>query len=328
MITRRTFSSALAAGLAAPALVRPAQASPETVAGAARGLAQLHSIQVQRGDAVIVAEAPRGPGLDRLANIKSCSKSVVGLLLGAAIARGEIAAVGARLGEVAPGLIPADATAGVAEITMEHLVTLRAGLESTSGSRYGGWIGSGNWVAAALRRPMIDRPGGRMIYSTGTTHVLGAALATATGRSLLDQARGRLAAGLGIEIAPWVRDPQGYYLGGNEMSMTPRAMLRVAALMRDGGRHAGSAVVPADWIAASLLPRTRSPFSGLEYGYGWFLSPSGYVIARGYGGQVIAAHPQRGLAVAITSDPTRPARSQGHFGDLMALLDGPILALG
>jgi hypothetical protein len=31
--------------------------------------------------------------------------------------------------------------------------------------------------------------------------------------------------------------------------------------------------------------------------------------------------------VAITSDPTRPARSQGYFGDLMQLLDEPILAL-
>lgn len=105
-------------------------------------------------------------------------------------------------------------------------------------------------------------------------------------------------------------------------------MLRVAVLMRDGGRFDGAQIVPGDWIAASLAPRTRSPFSGLDYGYGWFLSASGYVVARGYGGQVIAAHPARGLAVAITSDPTRPARSQGHFGDLMALLDGPVLALG
>lgn len=221
MISRRSFSTVLAAGLAAPALVRPARAAPGDVAAAARALGQLHSIQVQRGEAAVVAEAPRGPGLDRLANIKSCSKSVVGLLLGAAIARGEIAAVGARLGEVAPRLIPADATDGVADITMEDLVTLRAGLEGTSGANYGRWIGSANWVAAALRRPMIDRPGGRMIYSTGTTHVLGAALATAAGRSLLDQARSRLGSGLGIDIAPWARDPQGFYLGGNEMSMTP-----------------------------------------------------------------------------------------------------------
>ena len=33
----------------------------------------------------------------------------------------------------------------------------------------------------------------------------------------------------------------------------------------------------------------------------------------------------RDLAVAITSDPNQPARSDGHFGALMRLLDGPIL---
>lgn len=65
----------------------------------------------------------------------------------------------------------------------------------------------------------------------------------------------------------------------------------------------------------------------MAYGYGWFLTDSGYVLARGYGGQVIAAHPERDLAVAITSDPTRPARSEGYFGEIMDLLEGPVLAV-
>ncbi|HEU0162021.1 MAG TPA: hypothetical protein VFQ69_06430, partial [Rhizomicrobium sp.] len=85
--------------------------------------------------------------------------------------------------------------------------------------------------------------------------------------------------------------------------------------------------IPESWIAASVTPRTRSPFSGLAYGYGWFLSDSGWVIARGYGGQIIAAHPAKRLAVAITSDPAQPARSEGYFGVLMNLLEGPVLAL-
>ena len=36
---------------------------------------------------------------------------------------------------------------------------------------------------------------------------------------------------------------------------------------------------------------------------------------------------ERDLAVAITSDPNRPARSEGYFGALMDLLDGPVLSL-
>ena len=102
----------------------------------------------------------------------------------------------------------------------------------------------------------------------------------------------------------------------------------VAVAMRDGGRYDGAQVLPADWVDASQEVRTRSRWSGLGYGYGWFPSDSGWILGRGYGGQVIAAHPERDLAVAITSDPTRPARSGGYFGDLMGLLDGPIIALG
>ena len=324
MTRRRTFIFTACAALSAPWVVR---AQSDDLRSAMQALPQLHSLQIRRGDGIVFAEAPRGPGLDRFANIKSCSKSIVALLLGVAVDRGEIPAVTATLDEVAPSLLPANATEGVADITMEDLVTLRAGLERTSGANYGGWISSGNWLADAMTRPIVAAPGTRMLYSTGSTHILGAALAQATGQSLLTQARDRLGAPLDIEIPPWTRDPQGYYLGGNEMALRPRDMLKIATLLREGGRFAGEQVVPRDWIAASTEPRARSPWSGLSYGYGWFLSPSGYVLGRGYGGQIIAAHPGRDLAVAITSDPTLPARSDGYFGALMRLLDGPVMVV-
>ncbi len=326
---RRQFlarAGAATALLSAPVSLR-AQESLSDLSTRVAGLDQLHSLQVQRGNDTVFAEAPRGGGLDRLANIKSCSKSLVGLLLGDAIASGAISSVDAPLSTVAPRLIPSGADPRVAEITMGDLVSLRAGLEATSGANYGGWVASSNWVANALSREMVADPGGRMIYSTGSTHILGAALSEATGDSLLTQARRTLGQPLGIDIPPWTRDPQGYYMGGNEMALTPRAMLRIAIMMRDGGTFEGREVIPERWITASTTPRTRSPWSGLSYGYGWFLTDSGYILARGYGGQIIAAHPQRRLAVALTSAPLRPARSGGYFDDIMGLLNGPILAL-
>lgn len=324
--SRRQFTFACAAALACPGILR-AQSPVDALRNTALALPQLHAILVQRGSDLLLAEAPRGRGLDRAANIKSCSKSLLALLLGTAIGRGEIASLDSRLADVAPNLIPEDATEGVADLTMNHLVTLRAGLQGTSGANYGAWVASRNWVAYALRQPRLAQNGGRMIYSTGTTHVLGAALVTASGQTLRDLARDRLGGPLGIDIPDWTRDPQGFHFGGNEMALTPRAMLRVALLMRDGGRIDGAQVIASDWIAASQQPQTRSPFSGLGYGLGWFLSPSGWTLARGYGGQIIAAHPSAHIAVAITSDPTQPARSEGYFGTLMDLLDGPILAL-
>lgn len=326
-LSRRSLTLGLAAALASPAPRLRAQSPADALRDAALALPQLHAILVQHDANLLLAEAPRGRGLDRVANIKSCSKSLLALLLGTAITRGEIPSLDSRLGDVAPALIPSDATEGVADLTMNHLVTLRAGLQGTSGGNYGAWVSSRNWVAHALRQPRLAPNGGRMIYSTGTTHILGAALVTATGQSLHALARDRLGTPLGIDIPNWTRDPQGFHFGGNEMALTPRAMLRVATLMRDGGSVDGIQVIAPDWIAASQQAQTRSPFSGLGYGLGWFLSDTGWTLARGYGGQIIAAHPAARLAVAITSDPTQPARSEGYFGTLMNLLDGPILAL-
>src|SRR3954471_20325385 len=117
MISRRAFSAALVAGMVLP----PAAfgQTVDTIRRAIRGMGQLHALMIQRGDNVILAEAPRGPGLDRPANIKSGSKSIVALLLGTALERKEIPRIGASLHQVAPRLIPANATPGAAAITME-----------------------------------------------------------------------------------------------------------------------------------------------------------------------------------------------------------------
>lgn len=167
-----------------------------------------------------------------------------------------------------------------------------------------------------------------MLYSTGSFHVLGAVLSEVSGKSLLSLTRKRLGTPLGIEVPAWTRDPQGRYLGGNEMALTRDGMIRFGEMYRQSGVFAGKQVLSAEWVEGSFEPRTRSPFSGLHYGYGWFLGRSNgvrYALARGYGGQLICIVPELSLTIAITSDPTRPARSAGYFGDLMALIDQHIL---
>ena len=93
MLSRRRFGLTAAATVFLPSVARARFGDLES---AAQSLPQLHSLQVMRGNDIVFAEAPRGPGLNRPANIKSCSKSIVALLLGASIDRGEIASVTGR----------------------------------------------------------------------------------------------------------------------------------------------------------------------------------------------------------------------------------------
>ena len=328
-LTRRSALTGLAALSAAAALPARGQSAAYSAAlDRGRSLDQFHAMVIVEDGEVALAEAVRGPSVETPVNVKSVSKSVVAALTGILIGEGALPGIDARLGDVAPGLIPSGAEDGVADITLEDLVTMRAGLERTSGENYGGWVSSGNWVADALSRPMVAEPGGRFLYSTGSFHILGAVLSEVSGESLLDLARTRLGAPLSIEIPPWTRDPAGPYMGGNNMALSPLAMARFGETYRNDGTWDGTRVIPEDWVSRSLDPRTRSPFSGDSYGYGWFLSQAAgtpVAYARGYGGQMIYVLPEARLTVAITSDPNRPARSRGYAGDLFRLLEETVL---
>lgn len=317
-LTRRT-ALALTAAAALPFRAAAQGAEPfAAAADRARGLDQLHGLVIAIDGQPRLAEAFRGPALNRVVNVKSVSKTLVAAIAGAAIDRGAIPGVEARLGDLAPRLIPAGADPRVRGLTVADLLTMQAGLEGTSGPRYGEWVASRNWVAHALTRPMLREPGAGMIYSTGTFHVLGAALTVATGQSLLALARDWIGAPLGIQIAPWTRDAQGYYMGGNNMGLSPLGLLAFGEAFRTG-----EGVVSRDWIRQSWTPRTRSPFSGDDYGYGWFLAEAGghpIRYARGYGGQMVYVLPSLRMTVVVTSDDSRPARSDGHVGDLRRLL--------
>ena len=325
---RRVFLTSAMATLAAPALAQMDLWSD--VASTARGFDQCRTLTVRQSGRTVLSEVFRGPSIGRAVPIKSVSKTIVAALTGAAVDRGEIPSMQATLEALAPRLIPAAADARVADLTVENLITMQAGLERTSGANYGGWVSSANWVSDALSRPVVAPPGSRMLYSTGSFHVLGAVLTEVSGLSLLRLTQERLGVPLGIEVPAWTRDPQGRYLGGNEMSLTPEAMVRFGEMYRLGGRFGGAQVLSEDRVNESFVQRTRSQFSGLGYGYGWFLGRGAgvsYALARGYGGQIICVAPDVELTLAVTSDPTQPARSGGYFGDLQRLIERQILPL-
>jgi len=325
-ISRRTFLSGTAVLLTSP--LSAGTIRWQAVLNRARGFDQCHAIAIVQDGKQVLSEVFRGPAIDKVVPIKSVSKTIVAALTGAAIDRGEISGVDASLGEIVPALIPSKADPKVANITVGNLLTMQAGLERTSGQNYGAWVNSRDWVVDALSRPMVAEPGTRMLYSTGSSHIMGAVLSKVSNKSLLTLARDRLGKPLDIKIPSWTRDPQGRYLGGNEMALTLQGMISFGELYNNGGRVGGHQVLSEAWVNQSLVPVTRSLFSGLEYGYGWFLGESSgikYALARGYGGQVICMVPEFKLTVAITSDPTRLARSGGYFGDLLQLIEDEII---
>ncbi len=290
----------------------------------AAALPRLTSVVVlQDGETVY----ERGP-VARPANIKSASKTVVSALVGIAIDKGVLESADQKIAPLLKASLPADPDPRLNDITIGDLLTMRAGLERTSGANYGSWVQSRDWVRNALARPFVDEPGGRMLYSTGSTHLLSAVLTKAAGRPTLELAREWLADPLGIKIPSWDRDPQGIYFGGNNMAMTPRAMAAFGELYRNGGMADGRRIVSKAWIDASWTPVTESFFTGHGYGYGWFatnLAGQDVRYAWGHAGQFIFVVPSARLTVAMTSAAEGYKRGSDHVEKLHALMADVII---
>ena len=304
----------------------PANAGSSYLAPAmarAQGLTRLNSLIVSRNGAVLAERAFRGPGLDVPVNVKSVSKSVISALVGIAIDRGVLNGPDQAIAGLVPDRLPRTPDPRVRKITLDHLLSMRSGLDRTSGRNYGRWVQSRDWVRHVLSRDFADEPGGQMLYSTGNTHVLSAILTRAVGRTTLDLMQDWLGGPLGIQVQAWQRDPQGIYFGGNNMLLSPRALLRFGELYRNGGIFRGQRVLAESWISESWKPRTRSPFSGDEYGLGWFIATvcgESVYYARGFGGQFVYVSPALALTVVITSDPTINTRVDGYREDLKTLV--------
>jgi CubicO group peptidase (beta-lactamase class C family) len=316
---------AVAARSRAPAAEKPIATALAQIVDHAAALDPLKTAIVAQHGETLVERGYRGNSLAAPTNIKSVSKAIVSALVGIAIDKRVLEGTQQKIAPLFADELPARPDPRLAQITIGHLLSMQAGLQRTSGANYGRWVASGNWVRTALAQPFVDEPGGQMLYSTGCTHLLSAILTRLSGRSTLQLARDWLGPLEDFSIGAWERDPQGIYLGGNQMAMSPRSLLAFGELYRSRGRTAaGRPLISPTWIELSWTVRTHSRFTGDGYGYGWFHRRAGahaVHYAYGYGGQMLYIVPSLGLTVVMTSDESNPAARSGYRNELHRLLD-------
>jgi CubicO group peptidase (beta-lactamase class C family) len=292
--------------------------------GAMRGV---RTLEVWTAEERILARRFRGAGAGPH-DVKSASKSVLSALVGIALERRLLSGLDAPLAELLPEAAATVEDPGKRAITLRHLLTMTAGLESTSGEGYGRWVAQRDWVRAALARPLVAPPGSRFEYSTGATHLIAAALARAAGRDLLAWAREVLFDPLGMSVAAWGRDPSGLRFGGNSFSLAPGELAALGRLYLARGRWGGERLLPEAWIEESTRPTAEGwPERYGAYGYLWWLPPfereRGAFLAAGYGGQFLLVAPASGAVVVVTS--THEGKGAAWDRELLALLERELL---
>jgi CubicO group peptidase (beta-lactamase class C family) len=307
--------------------VQPIRFDSAVSAGAR--LPRLHSLLVSHRGILVLEKYYNGIRPTKLANIKSASKTVLSALVGIAIERGHIPSVKQPIQAYFTYVLAADKDVRKRSITVEDLLTMRSGLQTTSNRNYGAWVLSSNWVRHALTRPLVNSPGTRMEYSTGNTHLLSAILTKATRSNTWKFAQEVLAKPMGFSLPAWPTDPQGIYFGGNDMLMTPRQMLTFGEMYLNRGRINNQQIVPSQWVEASLVARTPSPREyGRSYGYGWWIRDLGgheTYYAWGYGGQFIFLVPDLQLVVVTTSSSTPGSERREHLQAIYQLVEEQII---
>jgi CubicO group peptidase (beta-lactamase class C family) len=130
---------------------------------------------------LIVERYFNGARPTRPANIKSASKSVISALVGIAIERGLIAGVRQPIGPFFRDQLGREPDPRKSQISIENLLTMQSGLESTSNRNYG--AGRAHTGAPHAPRSRSRRARYDDAVRTGT-HLLSAILTTVSGRSV------------------------------------------------------------------------------------------------------------------------------------------------
>jgi len=287
-------------------------------------LPNLHAVVVARAGTLVLERYLDGPderwgerlgtvafGPEVKHDLRSISKSIVGLLYGIALAEGRVPALEEPLVDHFP--YP-DLAADPARrrMTVAHALSMTLGTEWDESLPYTDPRNSEIAMEMApdryrfvLERPLVAEPGSRWVYNGGTTALLAHLIAEGTGTPLHDYAREKLFAPLGISDTEWVRGSNGEPAAASGLRMRPRDLARIGQLVLDGGRWGERQVVPAEWLGVSFEPRAPS-VEELAYGYQWWLWPRErradgrrWMAAFGNGGQRLTIMPHLGLVVVV-----------------------------
>lgn len=303
------------------------------IARQAGSLPNLHGVVAARGGRIFFERYLAGPdtararplgvvrfGPDTLHDMRSVTKSIVGLLYGIALAAGRVPPPEAKLVEQFAEYPELADDPARRLLTVGHALTMTLGTEwdeltlpySDPRNSEIAMDRAADRYRYVLERPIAGPPGVRWTYNGGATALLARLIAKGTEHPLPEFAREALFDPLAIARTEWEHGADGEALAASGLRMTLRDLARIGAATLDGGRWNGRQVIPAEWLRASFTPAVSMP-DGRRYGYQWYLGAvpmddgaggvrwEETVNAIGNGGQRLFLLPRLDLMVAVTA---------------------------
>lgn len=255
------------------------------------------SYLVLRNDSIIAEHYFNGHSDTTASNSFSMAKSIITMMVQIAIQEGKIKSWDDKAIAYLPWLTGPHAK----ELTLRHLSTMTAGIEwsekykdpfSIMAKAYY----SDDVDALMQSTPVIDKPGERFQYQSGSTQLLSMALRKATGKSPSDYASEKLWKKIGMEApAYWHLDKEN----GTELcyccfNAISRDYARMGILLERKGMGL---------VDSNFMLEARKPYKADHYGHSFWIAnktPDPFFFMHGFQGQYIAVVPSQNLIIVRT----------------------------
>ena len=246
----------------------------------------------------------------------SVSKSIVSILVGAAVADGKIKSIDDPVTKYLAYL----SASGYRDVTIQQVLEMASAVDynedygdpNSEATKLGRASISGNPSLrqyVATMKPTNTKPGTQFQYQSVNTQVLGLLLEQVTGERLNQYTSEELWKRIGAQS-------DAFFHGGKKQpdicafacfNATVRDYARVGLMMMHGGTLGGNRAVPAQWVhdsttpGADFLKHTDEP--GFGYAYQWWVPEGndGAFEALGIYGQSIYVNPARHVVIVQTS---------------------------
>ncbi|WP_044560615.1 serine hydrolase [Azospirillum sp. B4] len=248
---------------------------------------------------------------------QSMAKTLVSLLLGAAIADGRVKGIA----DAAETYVPTLKGSPYGQTPLKALLQMSSGVAFEDAAAPGDLFhdihsGVDEGTALAKYTQRTAPAGSHFQYSCGDSETLATVVRRATGQSLSDYLAAKVWQPMGAEAeAKWEVDASGQEIGCSGFNATLRDYGRLGRLLAHDGAWEGKQLLPKDWLlaATTLDPADAQVAAGTAsrlYGYGyqvWILppkvSPDGRRLfaLQGAGGQFIFVDPKTKLVMVQTS---------------------------
>ena len=285
-------------------------------------------IAAYKSDKFIYSDCWNDYAKDDCTHIMSATKSIMALLIGIAVDKGQIRSIDDKVMDYFPDYKVKRGEKTIFDVTIKHLLTMRAPYKG-KGDPWSKVCASENWTFSSL-----DFLGGRkgitdeFDYRTVCLHILSGILYRATNMLTVDYANKYLFEPLGIKPhinycaksaeehvqftvgktpkeSIWFCDTDGLGTPGYGLCMSAEDMAKIGLLCLNKGIYEGKQIISSSWIEEMTTPRTVEGkyFRGMDYGCLWWIidREKGIYAAIGNSGNVIYINPEKDIVIAVSS---------------------------